>query len=74
MRQLGIGEAAVIAVNADSPVLDALSLMSKHAVSSVAVLGHMGVVLGNISMTDVKVILHFIRQNDKCRLNYLKKK
>ncbi|KAI8881266.1 cystathionine beta-synthase [Backusella circina FSU 941] len=57
LRQLSIGEASVIAVNADSPVLDALSLMSKHAVSSVAVLGHMGVVLGNISMTDVKHVL-----------------
>lgn len=27
----------------------------KYGVSSVAVLGHMGIVLGNISMTDVKV-------------------
>lgn len=45
----------VIAVNADSPVLDALELMSKHDISSVAVLGNMGVILGNISITDVKV-------------------
>jgi CBS domain-containing protein len=57
LRQLGLGVSDVIAVNADSPVLDALSLMSKHGISSVAVLGHMGMVLGNISMTDVKFIM-----------------
>lgn len=30
-------------------------ILGKHGISSVAVLGHMGIVLGNISMTDVKV-------------------
>ncbi|KAI8875546.1 cystathionine beta-synthase, partial [Backusella circina FSU 941] len=58
LRQLGLGESHVIAVNADSTVLEALSLMSKHGVSSVAVLGHMGMVLGNISMTDVKHVMN----------------
>jgi hypothetical protein len=29
--------------------------IGKHGISSVAVLGHMGIILGNISMTDVKV-------------------
>ncbi|CEI94059.1 hypothetical protein RMCBS344292_08282 [Rhizopus microsporus] len=57
LRQLGLGVSDVIAVNADSPVLDALSLMSKYGVSSVAVIGHMGMVLGNISMTDVKFVM-----------------
>ncbi|ORX49198.1 CBS-domain-containing protein [Hesseltinella vesiculosa] len=57
VRQLSLGESAVISVNADSPVLEALSQMSEHGVSSVAVLGHMGVILGNISMTDVKYVL-----------------
>ncbi|KAI9262538.1 hypothetical protein EDC94DRAFT_671612 [Helicostylum pulchrum] len=61
LRQLGLGESDVIAVNADSPVLDALSLMSKYGVSSVAVLGHMGIVLGNISMTDVKHVMKSYR-------------
>ncbi|KAI8983459.1 hypothetical protein BDB01DRAFT_760405 [Pilobolus umbonatus] len=61
LRQLGLGRTDVIAVNADSPVLDALSLMSKHGISSVAVLGHMGVVLGNISMTDVKHVMKSYR-------------
>ncbi|OBZ91778.1 Protein SDS23 [Choanephora cucurbitarum] len=57
LRQLGLGVSDVISVNADSPVLHALALMSKHAISSVAVLGHMGVVLGNISLTDVKHVM-----------------
>ncbi|KAI9476305.1 MAG: hypothetical protein EXX96DRAFT_486283 [Benjaminiella poitrasii] len=61
LRQLGLGVSDVIAVNADSPVLDALELMSKHDISSVAVLGHMGVVLGNISMTDVKHVIKSYR-------------
>ncbi|KAK4509144.1 uroporphyrin-III C-methyltransferase [Mucor velutinosus] len=61
LRQLGLGVSDVIAVNADSPVLDALALMSKHGISSVAVLGHMGVVLGNISMTDVKHVMKSYR-------------
>ncbi|ORZ24199.1 hypothetical protein BCR42DRAFT_480167 [Absidia repens] len=57
LRELNLGQTDVVSVNADSPVLDALSQMSKYAVSSVAVLGHMGVILGNISMTDVKHVL-----------------
>jgi CBS domain-containing protein len=32
-------------------------IKGKHGISSVAVLGHMGMVLGNISMTDVKFIM-----------------
>lgn len=42
-------------MDADASVLDALSLMSTHGVSSVAVLRGDRNVLGNISMTDVKV-------------------
>ncbi|KAI7900264.1 uncharacterized protein BX663DRAFT_518067 [Cokeromyces recurvatus] len=61
LRQLGLGVSDVIAVNADSPVLDALELMSKYSISSVAVLGHMGIVLGNISMTDVKHVIKSYR-------------
>ncbi|KAG0163778.1 cell separation during budding [Apophysomyces sp. BC1015] len=61
LRQLHLGESDVIAVNADSLVMDALSTMSQHGISSVAVLGHMGIVLGNISMTDVKVVLRSYR-------------
>ncbi|KAL0087962.1 hypothetical protein J3Q64DRAFT_1735416 [Phycomyces blakesleeanus] len=61
LRQLHLGEAPVIGVNADSLVLDALSLMSQHGISSIAVLGHMGIVLGNISLTDVKHVMRSYR-------------
>ncbi|KAI8391021.1 uncharacterized protein BYT42DRAFT_179008 [Radiomyces spectabilis] len=54
LRQLNLGEADVIAVGAESIVLDALSLMRQYGVSSVAVLGNNGEIVGNISMTDVK--------------------
>lgn len=40
------------------------SILGKHGISSVAVLGHMGIVLGNISMTDVKV-------SGSCLISYL---
>ncbi|KAL7317747.1 cell separation during budding, variant 2 [Mucor circinelloides] len=54
IRELNLGNEPVIGVNDNSSVLDALSLMSTHGVSSVAVLREK-TVLGNISMTDVKV-------------------
>ncbi|SAM08822.1 hypothetical protein [Absidia glauca] len=57
LRELNLGQTDVISVSTDAPVLDALSQMSQFGVSSVAVLGHMGVILGNISMTDVKHVL-----------------
>ncbi|KAH8555459.1 hypothetical protein BGW37DRAFT_477287 [Umbelopsis sp. PMI_123] len=57
LRELGLGHNSVISVNADSPVLDALTLMSKYGVSSLAVVGPMGVLLGNISITDVKYVI-----------------
>ncbi|ORZ21400.1 hypothetical protein BCR42DRAFT_448250 [Absidia repens] len=62
LRELNLGQTEVISVNADSPVLNALSQMNHSNVSSVAVLGQMGVILGNISMTDVK---HVLKSNDR---------
>ncbi|KAG2196167.1 hypothetical protein INT46_011760 [Mucor plumbeus] len=56
IRELNLGNEPVIGVDANSSVLDALSLMSSHGVSSVAVLRNKGV-LGNISMTDVKHVM-----------------
>ncbi|KAG0170996.1 cell separation during budding [Apophysomyces sp. BC1034] len=52
IRQLHLEKTGVIGVGAESSVLDALSQMSHHGISSVAVIGNGGVVLGNISMTD----------------------
>ncbi|KAL7317746.1 cell separation during budding [Mucor circinelloides] len=56
IRELNLGNEPVIGVNDNSSVLDALSLMSTHGVSSVAVLREK-TVLGNISMTDVKHVM-----------------
>jgi hypothetical protein len=82
-----LGDSPVIGIDANSNVLDALSLMSKylvfikntytkqhvlfccyccigsHGVSSVAVLGAGKEVLGNISMTDVKVSIPLYTKN-----------
>lgn len=55
ISQLNLGDEPVIGIDADASVLDALSLMSTNGVSSVAVLRGDRNVLGNISMTDVKV-------------------
>ncbi|CEP10984.1 hypothetical protein [Parasitella parasitica] len=56
IRELDLGNEPVIGVDANATVLDALSLMSAHGVSSVAVLRGK-TVLGNISMTDVKHVM-----------------
>ncbi|KAI8341244.1 hypothetical protein BC941DRAFT_416307 [Chlamydoabsidia padenii] len=57
LRELNLGQTDVVSVDADTLVLDALAQMNQHNVSSVAVLGNMGVIMGNISMTDVKYVL-----------------
>ncbi|CAM0141588.1 cell separation during budding [Umbelopsis sp. WA50703] len=62
LRQLGLGEAPVVSVEADAIVLDALSLMNKHGVSSLAVIGPNNSLVGNVSMTDVK---HIVRTQQK---------
>ncbi|KAI1501530.1 sds23/moc1 [Biscogniauxia marginata] len=54
MRDLGIGSQQIIAVNADSPLSEALNLMSQEGLTSVAVVDNGLNVLGNISTADVK--------------------
>ncbi|KAI9311256.1 hypothetical protein BX666DRAFT_1868425 [Dichotomocladium elegans] len=63
LRQLGLGDSDVISANADSRVLDALSLMSQYGVSSVVIVGASGVALGNISMTDIKHVMKGYKHN-----------
>ncbi|KAH8552800.1 hypothetical protein BGW37DRAFT_423513 [Umbelopsis sp. PMI_123] len=57
LRQLQLGKAPVISVESNTTVLDALSLMNKHGVSSLAVIGPTNSLVGNISLTDVKYII-----------------
>ncbi|RIA95838.1 hypothetical protein C1645_688553 [Glomus cerebriforme] len=57
LHDLDIGKSTVISAQADSFVLDALTMMNKNSLSSIAIVDNDGVLLGNISMTDVKYIL-----------------
>ncbi|KAI7906053.1 uncharacterized protein BX663DRAFT_428951 [Cokeromyces recurvatus] len=57
IRQLNLGDETVISVDASANVLEALSLMSTHGISSVAVLRGGKYVIGNISLTDVRHVM-----------------
>ncbi|KAJ2897674.1 cbs domain containing protein [Zalerion maritima] len=54
LRDLGIGSQKIIAINADNPLADALTLMNTEGLSSVAVVDNGLNVVGNISSVDVK--------------------
>ncbi|KAI1840024.1 hypothetical protein JX265_009116 [Neoarthrinium moseri] len=56
MRDLGIGSQQIIAINADSPLADALSLMNDEGLSSIAVIDNSRNVVGNISTVDVRLL------------------
>ncbi|KAI2602691.1 hypothetical protein GGR54DRAFT_490294 [Hypoxylon sp. NC1633] len=56
LRDVGAGSQQTIAVNADSPLTEALNLMSQEGLSSVAVVDNGLNVIGNISTTDVKLL------------------
>ncbi|OTA99320.1 hypothetical protein M426DRAFT_325239 [Hypoxylon sp. CI-4A] len=54
LRDVGVGSQQILAVNADSPLTEALNLMSQEGLSSVAVCDNSLNVVGNISTADVK--------------------
>lgn len=56
LRELGVGSHKIIAVSADSPLADALILMSNEGLSSVAVVDNSSNVVGNISTADVRLL------------------
>ncbi|KAF7533907.1 hypothetical protein G7054_g6709 [Neopestalotiopsis clavispora] len=56
MRDLAIGSQQVIAVSAESPLADALSLMNEEGLSSLAVIDGNRNVVGNISTVDVRLL------------------
>ncbi|ORY60709.1 uncharacterized protein BCR38DRAFT_45207 [Pseudomassariella vexata] len=56
LRDLGVGSRQIVAVSADSPLADALSLMSNEGLTSVAVLDNNSNVVGNISTVDVRLL------------------
>ncbi|KAI1294112.1 hypothetical protein F5Y03DRAFT_410946 [Xylaria venustula] len=57
MKELGIGSQQTIAVNSDSPLADALVLMSEEGLTSVAVVDNGLNVVGNISTADVRLLI-----------------
>ncbi|KAG0262366.1 cell separation during budding [Mortierella polycephala] len=57
LQQLGLSNSKVLSVNGEAQVLEALVLMSNSSVSSLAVLDDQGVLLGNVSMTDIQHIM-----------------
>jgi CBS domain-containing protein len=56
LGDLGIGSRAVLSINADRPLSEALRLMYEEGISSVAVVDNHFNVVGNISSTDVKLL------------------
>ncbi|KAB5533578.1 hypothetical protein GE09DRAFT_364299 [Coniochaeta sp. 2T2.1] len=56
LRDLHIGSQQIVAVNADAPLADALTLMSTEGLSSVAVVDAGLNVVGNISTADVRLL------------------
>ncbi|KAI1175300.1 hypothetical protein F4777DRAFT_588643 [Nemania sp. FL0916] len=57
MKELGVGSQQIIAVNSDSPLADALTLMSQEGLTSVAVVDNGLNVVGNISTADVRLLI-----------------
>ncbi|KAK2771661.1 cell separation during budding [Onygenales sp. PD_12] len=56
LADLRIGSQAVISINGDKPLSDALELMNSEGISSVAVVDNHLNVVGNISVVDVKLL------------------
>jgi CBS domain-containing protein len=56
LRSLGVKPAPVVSVHSEAYVLEAMSKMSELGLSSVAIVDGNGVLIGNISMTDIKVM------------------
>ncbi|KAF2144479.1 uncharacterized protein K452DRAFT_222817, partial [Aplosporella prunicola CBS 121167] len=56
LRDLNLGSQAVIAINGDKPVTDALELMHNEGITSLPVLDNQNNVVGNISHVDVKLL------------------
>lgn len=56
LRDLKIGSREVISINGDKPLAEALQIMNNEGISSVAVVDNHTNVVGNISVTDVKLL------------------
>ncbi|KAL1618940.1 cell separation during budding [Neofusicoccum ribis] len=59
LRELNLGSQAVIAINGDKPVTDALELMHNEGITSLPVLDNQNNVIGNISHVDVRDVDYY---------------
>ncbi|KAG0316673.1 cell separation during budding [Podila horticola] len=63
LHACGLNHSHVLSVNGNAPVLDALVKMSSNSVSSLAVLDDQGILLGNISMTDIQHVMKNLKSS-----------
>ncbi|KAF9418107.1 cell separation during budding [Podila epigama] len=63
LREFGLDKSHVLSVNGNSTVLDALMTMSSNSVTSLAVLDDQGILLGNISMTDIQHVMKNLKSS-----------
>jgi CBS domain-containing protein len=57
LEQLHLGMKKVFSVNCEDRTLDALQMMQQHDISGIAVLDEQGKIMGNVSVSDVKVLV-----------------
>ncbi|KAI9101263.1 hypothetical protein DFS34DRAFT_464154 [Phlyctochytrium arcticum] len=65
LTELGLGSKSVISISSSTSVMEALKLMSKNDVSSLAILSDQpdGGILANLSMSDIKWVMRSFRFN-----------
>lgn len=63
IEALNLGNTQPLFIKAESTVLEAMELMSKYNVSSIAIVDGFGMLIGNISMADIRFIFQHGRYN-----------
>jgi len=61
VHELKLGTSPVISISAKAPAIDAFKMMSQHGISGMAVVDEDGVLIGNISASDIKLFLDLPR-------------
>ncbi|KAJ3021577.1 cell separation during budding [Thoreauomyces humboldtii] len=63
IKELGLGTKTIIAVDAQTTVLEALKVMAKNDVSSLAILSASGGIVASMSMSDIKWVMRSLNFN-----------
>lgn len=61
VHELKMGTSPVISISSKAPAIQAFKMMSQHRISGMAVVDEEGVLIGNISASDIKLFLEFPR-------------